>query len=217
MNVLIDFERSGVLREAFRALGHDAVSCDLEPADDGSPHHLQMDAFQALHVKPWDLVIAHPPCTRLANSGALRLYNGGKFDNGRDLQKWDEMERGALTFRRVFMEWRGRLCVENPIQHGHAMEIHACGRPTQIVQPWEFGDDASKATGLWLRGLPELRQTILIKPRVVEINGRRYARWANQTDSGQNRLGPSPNRARIRSQTYPGIAAAMAEQWTNLP
>lgn len=222
MNVLIACERSGVVREAFRRRGHNAYSCDLVSPDDDSAHHLVGDALKIIkggwRDRPWDLVIAHPPCTRLSNSGALRLYKGGKFENGRDIFKWDEMDRAALFFRQFFVvsaeSGVPKLCVENPIQHGHAYEAHACGKPTQIVQPWEFGDDASKATCLWLRNLPELRQTLLIKPRIViGANGRKYPRWANQTDSGQNRLGPSPNRAKIRAQTYPGIAEAMAEQW----
>lgn len=198
LNVLVACERSGVVREAFRRLGHNAWSCDMEPADDGSSHHITGDALEAIwnHSPMWDLVIAHPPCTRLSNSGALRLYRGGKFENGRDEAKWSEMERAALFFRRFFLEYSGPLCVENPIQHGHARELHGCGRPTQIIQPHDFGDDASKATGLWLRGLPELCPTRYVPPRIV--NGR--PRWANQTDSGQNRLGPEPTRAESGSR-----------------
>ncbi len=222
MNVLIACERSGVVREAFRRKGHDAYSCDLAPAEDGSPHHIQDDALKVMtrritsvsHII-WDLVIAHPPCTRLANSGSLRLYKDGKYANGRDWEKWQEMERGALFFRQFFILTPPgtKLCVENPIQHCHAREAHGCGKPTQIVQPYHFGDDASKATGLWLRGLPPLIMGNFHPGRYVEKNGRRLQRWSNQTDGGQNKLPPSPTRAIERSKTYHGIAEAMAEQW----
>lgn len=231
MNILIACECSGIIRTEFRKRGHNAYSCDLQAAEDSQEFHIQADALEIMkrgcemepgYFAPWDLVIAHPVCTRLANSGSLRLYKGGKFENGIDHWKMHEMWRAALFFRQFFVLPEGkpvpRLCVENPIQHIHAREAHACGRPTQIVQPWEFGEDASKATGLWLRGLPELKQTSLVPPRVViGANGRKYARWANQTDSGQNRLGPSDHRAADRSRTYKGIAEAMAEQWGNLP
>lgn len=239
MRVLIACERSGVLREAFRRRGHNAYSCDLASPDDGSGYHLTGDAIGIMRDGcPWDLVIAHPPCTRLANSGSLRLYKGGKFANGIDLVKWQEMEAGALFFRRFFVEYSGKLCVENPIQHSHAREAHGCGQPAQIIQPFHFGDDASKGTGLWLRGVPPLDETKYFPPRWVcqkckgvvppvaqkptacphcDVFGAKLLpRWGNQTDSGQNRLGPSPERAQIRSQTYRGIAEAMAEQWGNI-
>jgi hypothetical protein len=229
MNVLIACECSGVIRRAFRARGHNAYSCDLKPAEDESQFHFQKDALNVIKygrpmfsaesplcTVPWDLVIAHPICTRLANSGSLRLYKGGKFANGVDLLKFDEMHRAALFFREFFtvsaMFGVPRLCVENPIQHLHAREAHACGRPTQIIQPFNFGEDASKATALWLRNLPPLVNTKYFPPRIV--NGKR--RWGNQTDSGQNKLAPSEHRAADRSRTYEGIAEAMAQQWGTL-
>jgi len=252
LRVLVACECSGVVREAFRALGCDAWSCDLKLAEDGSPYHIQGDALNAIRRgcptdgRPWNLVIAHPPCTRLSNSGVLRLYIDGKKVNGRDSGKFDEMRRGARFFYSFFVAARlagSALCVENPVQHGHAMEAHGQGRPTQIIQPWQFGDDASKATGLWLRGLHCLRSLSSERwanPRYVcRACGNTYApgvgdawrdmkgsvrcnrcgelmlsRWANQTDSGQNRLAPSKHRAADRARTYTGIAQAMAEQWT---
>lgn len=256
MNVLIACERSGVLREAFRRRGHNAYSCDMEPADDASPYHIHGDALGALAGKirrvtfqpfgrspeVWDLVIAHPPCTRLCNSGVLRLYKGGKFDNGSDVLKWDEMNRAALFFRQFFVLPEGgprpKLCVENPVQHCHALEAHACGKPTQTIQPYDFGEDASKRTALWLRGLPRLTvpdnidycpprwvckecggvvapqiQKPTACPQCDKFGAKFLPRWANQTNSGQNKLGPSPDRGQLRAKTYSGIAAAMVEQW----
>lgn len=222
VNVLIACECSGVVREAFRALGHNAWSCDIKPAVDGLRFHLQGDALEVLRrgceiapgvFVPWDLVIAHPPCTYVCNSGVLRLYKGGKKINGIDLDRWAKMRDGAYFFDAIFRFYRGPLCVENPVMHGHAFDL--LSEPVQrtqrqTVQPHQFGDDASKATVLWLRGLPELLPTTHVAPRIVD--GKR--RWANQTDSGQNKLTPSPTRGAERAVTYPGIARAMAAQWT---
>jgi hypothetical protein len=222
MKILVAFERSGVVREAFRRRGHDAWSCDLAPPQDGSPHHIQGDAIAAIggrELRRWDLVIAHPPCTRLCLSGVLRLYRDGKKANGRDPVKWAEMLAAARLFRAVFDAHYDFLCVENPRQHGHAIAAHGCGAHDQTIQPHQFGEDASKATCLWLRGLPLLQPTHVqgddffarraVAPRMV--GG--LPRWSNQTDSGQNKLPPSEDRAILRAKTYSGIAEAMAEQW----
>lgn len=212
MRVLVACERSGVVRRAFAARGHEVWSCDLEPADDGSPMHLQGDVIALLYDPeevrydwrtgrrdraPWDLLIAHPPCTYLCASG----LHWNTRRPGREAHT-----ATALQFVRDLLDAPvARVCVENPVGR-----IGTAIRPAdQYVQPYQFGDDASKRTGLWLRGLPRLRPTAYVEPRMV--NGR--ARWANQTDSGQNRLGPSPERARVRAETYPGIARAMADQW----
>lgn len=219
LSVLIACECSGAIRREFRALGHQAYSNDLLPASDGSPYHLQMDALEALVRGPedggrWDLVIAHPTCTRLALSGSLRLYLGGKLANGPDPVKWAELDQAAAFFRQFFDQYSGPLCVENPHMHGHALT--RIGQPPgvvkQVVQPHEFGDDASKSTVLWLRGLPKLVKYAAnyVDPRMV--NGR--PRWANQTDSGQNRLPPSAGRAAARAVTYRGLAEQMAIQWS---
>ena len=208
MRVLIGCECSGTVREAFRARGHDAWSCDLLPAEDGSPFHYQADALEVLR-QPFDLLIAHPPCTRLCNSGVLRLYRGGKKANGIDPEKWREMLAGVVFFNALWRAPIKRKCLENPIMHGHAAQLIVAKR-SQIIQPWQFGEDASKTTGLHLEGLPLLQPTSKKSGRIV--NGRE--RWSNQTDSGQNRLGPSPTRAAERARTYPGIAAAMAAQWS---
>lgn len=218
MNVLIACERSGVVREAFNAYsGVHAVSYDLAPAEDGrTDFHIQGDAIDALRRREWDLVIAHPTCTFLCNSGSLRLYRGGKKANGLDVLRWYKMQEAAEFFRKFFTQYGGFLCVENPIMHGHARKIIGLDLvDRQNVQPYYFGDDASKATVLWLRGLPRLTyDPRKIHPgRRVSWKGHMVTRWSNQTDSGQNRLPPSPTRAMDRARTYPGLAAAMAAQW----
>lgn len=219
--VLVACERSGVVRDAFNLIpGVTAYSCDTAP-NEGGPHerHIRADVFSIINHRPkWDLVIAHPPCTRLCNSGVLRLYRGGKKANGIDPAKWIEMRKGAMFFRRFFTDYSGPLVVENPVMHGHARTYVGCEDcPTQTIQPYDFGADASKRTMLWLRGVPALTYTPsqrksgrwVVDPR----SGKIAERWANQTDSGQNRLGPSETRAIDRARTYPQIAAAMAAQW----
>jgi hypothetical protein len=201
VRVGIGFERSGIVREAFRALGHDAVSIDLAAAEDGSPYHIRGDFFTVIADMDLDLLICHPECRYLTNSGVLRLYLGGKKRNGRDKQRWGLMELAARQFRRIWDLPIKKLCIENPVMHGHAARIIGV-RHTQTIQPWMFGEDASKRTCLWLRGLPPLVPTDVLKK----------ARYANQTPSGQNKLGPSPERAMNRARTYPGIARAFT-QW----
>ena len=211
LRVLVGCETSGVVRHAFRELGHDAWSCDLLPAEDGSPFHIQadhdLDLIDMADNGTWDLGIFHPPCTRLANSGVLRLYRGGKKRNGKDPDKWEEMKRAARFFLALWNCKIPRVAIENPVQHGHAIrEINL--RYRQTIQPFEFGHPESKRTCLWLRGgLPPLVPT-----KVLRLPKRGY--WDNQTPSGQNKLSPSKDRAAKRARTYPGIADAMAEQWS---
>lgn len=199
MRVLVGCEESGVVRRAFRQRGHDAWSCDLLPAADDSSHHLQCDVLEVLGDR-WDLAIFHPDCTYLAASG----LHWNKRIPGRE-EKTEE----ALAFVRQLLEAPiERICLENPVGR-----IGTAIRPAdQYIQPHQFGHDASKRTGLWLKNLPLLVPTRHVPPRMV--NGR--PRWGNQTDSGQNRLGPSEDRWKIRSRTYEGIAEAMAEQWGSL-
>ena len=195
MKVLIACEYSGTVRDAFRAAGHDAMSCDLLPTDAPGPHYLG-DVRDVLG-DGWDLMIAHPPCTYLSVSGMHWTRRGV-----RDPQLTED----ALAFVRLLMDAPiPRIAIENPV----SMISTWIRKPEQIIQPWQFGHDASKKTCLWLQNLPPLRPTEIVEPRIV--NGRK--RWGNQTDSGQNRLGPSPDRWKIRSATYAGIAAAMAAQW----
>ena len=196
MRVLVACEYSGRVRDAFLALGHDAISCDLLPTDSPGPHH-QGDVLELLSRERFDLMVAHPPCTYLCSSG---LHWNTRIP-GRA-----ERTEEALAFVRALLSADiPRIALENP----NGCIGTRIRRADQVIQPWQFGADASKATGLWLKNLPKLQPTDIIPPRVV--NGRE--RWGNQTDSGQNRLGPSEERWKIRSETYPGIAAAMAAQW----
>lgn len=199
MRVLVACEYSGMVRDAFRRRGHQAVSCDLLPTDASGPHW-QGDVKDLLTSGCWDLMIAHPPCTYLSVSG-MHWTKRGLRD--------PQLTEDALDFVRLLMDAPiPRIAIENPI----SVISTRIGKPDQIINPYQFGHDASKKTCLWLKGLPPLQPTELVEPRIV--NGRK--RWGNQTDSGQNRLSPSDDRWKIRSATYPGIAAAMADQWGSL-
>ena len=172
------------------------MSCDLLPTDVPGPHY-QGDVQDILH-DGWDLMVAHPPCTYLSVSG-MHWTTRGLRD--------PKLTEDALDFVRLLMDAPiARIAVENPI----SVISSRIRPPDQIVQPYWFGHDASKKTCLWLKNLPPLAPTQMVAPRIV--NGR--ARWGNQTDSGQNRLGPKPDRWKERSKTYEGIAAAMAAQWS---
>lgn len=197
MRVLVACECSGVVRRAFAALGHDAWSCDIKAAEDGSSNHIQGDVLPVL-TQGWDMIIAHPPCTYLSVSGMHWTARG--------LRDPQLTEEALVFFRRLLDAPAPRVCVENPV----GITSTRIRPPDQWIQPYQFGDDASKRTGLWLRGLRRLVPTVRVAGRMV--NGRE--RWGNQTDSGQNRLGPSEKRAADRAVTYPGIAAAMAAQWS---
>ena len=201
MRVLIACEFSGVVREAFRKKGHEAYSCDLLPALDGSPYHYQIDVEKVL-LADWDLIIAHPPCTYLTVAGN-RYYHDRP-----------DLYNPAAAFATMFFSYSRKVCVENPV--GRLSTLFRA--PDQTIQPYEFGEDASKRTCLWLQGLPLLvkREDQRVTGRYVEYpsgSNRFVERWSNQTDSGQNRLGPSVDRSSIRSITYQGIANAFAEQW----
>ncbi len=198
MKVLVACEYSGRVRDAFLALGHDAMSCDLLPTDAPGPHY-QGDVQDVLGQR-WDLMIAHPPCTYLASSGLH--WNKRQPDRA---VKTEAALQFVMALLNAPIE---RIALENPI----GCISTRVRKPEQVIQPWQFGDDASKATCLWLKNLPPLKPTKLIPGRLV--NGKR--RWANQTDSGQNRLSPSADRWKKRSETYQGIAVAMADQWGSL-
>jgi len=193
LKVLVACEYSGTVRESFIRRGHYALSCDLLPADDNSPNHYQGNVLDILS-DDWDLMIAHPPCTYLAVSG----LHWNKRIEGR-AQKTEE----ALEFVRLLLDAPiPKIAVENPV----SCISTRIRKPNQIIQPWHFGDDASKKTCLWLKGLPPLVET-------NRLEGDDKTRRANQTPSGQNKLGPSADRWKIRSKTYQGIADAMADQW----
>lgn len=204
--VLIGCERSGVMRRAFDALGFDAWSCDLEPADDASNRHIRGNLLDHLD-DGWDLLaVMHPPCTILCNSGARWLYQGGRKDNGPDPVRWAALD-GAAAFYRACRE-RGnipRRALENPVMHEHAIRLTGRGR-TQFVQPWWFGDPFFKATGFELIGLPDLQPTNrLTPPRPGTAEHKEWSRI--------HRMPPGPDRARLRSETFPGLATAAASQW----
>lgn len=197
MRVLVACESSGEVRDAFLSRGNDAYSCDILPASHNPDRHIQCDVRRVLD-REWDLLIAHPPCTYLCSSG-MHWTTRGLRD--------PQLTEDALEFVLLLMNAPiDRICIENP--------VGAIGsrirKADQYIQPYEFGEDASKRTGLWLKGLPLLVGTDYVAPRMV--NGK--PRWRNQTDSGQNRLGPSADRWQLRSKTYRGIATAMAAQWS---
>ena len=196
MKVLVACEYSGTVRDAFIRAGHYALSCDLLPTDSLIGDHYQGNVLDILD-HGWDLMIAHPPCTYLCSSGL--------HWNKRRPERAQQTEE-ALDFVRLLMDAPiPKIAIENPI----GCISSRIRKPDQTIQPYQFGDDASKSTCLWLKGLPLLRPTQFVEPRIV--NGK--PRWANQTDSGQNRLPPSADRWKIRSETYVGIANAMAAQW----
>ena len=197
LRVLVACEYSGVVRRAFLARGCDAWSCDLLPSEDGSNRHIRGDARDLLH-DGWDLLmVAHPPCTRLCNSGVRWLHTPppGKTAGQMEL----ELREGAALFSAFWNAPIPRVAVENPVMHGHAKRlIENYAEPAQSVQPWQFGHGETKRTCLWLRGLPTLRPTNVVEGREQRVH----------------RMPPSPTRWKERSRFYPGIAAAMAEQWT---
>lgn len=205
MKVLIGYETSGVVRRAFAARGHDVWSCDLLPAEDGSNRHIVGDIRDILD-DGWDLLaVMHPPCTRLCNSGVRWLH---RPPTGKTVeQMWAELDEAAALFSACLNARRiPRRAVENPVMHRHARERIA-GIPTpQIVQPWWFGDPAFKATGLYLHGLPPLVATNrLVPPRPGTPE---HKAW-----SAVHRASPGPDRWKLRSRTFQGVADAMADQW----
>lgn len=215
MKVLIACERFGVIRDAFIKAGHDAMSCDLVDTLAPGPHYAG-DVRDILN-DGWDLMIAHPDCTYLTNSAAWAYKDGPYHQTVKTGTLVGAPRRAArveaLDFVRLLMAAPiPRIAIENPI----GAISSAIRKPDQIIQPYDFGDDASKGTCLWLKGLPLLNQTKRINGRIVIHNGKRVERWSNQTDSGQNKLSPSADRAMDRAKTYQGWADAMASQWGNL-
>lgn len=190
MKVLIACEESQTVCIAFRERGHEAYSCDIQDCSGGHPEwHIKDDAIKILYSQIWDLVITHPPCTRLANSGVRWLYE-------RNL--WKDLDEARLFFMQfVNYGMKGnKIAIENPIPHKYAK----LPSYSQIIQPWQFGHHESKATCLWLYGLLKLIPTDIVEGREQKI-------W---------KMPPSKDRSTLRSKTFPGIAAAMADQWSNL-
>lgn len=204
MRVLVACEFSGTVREAFNSIaGVYAMSCDLLPAEDGRlDFHHQGDVREILS-DGWDMMIAFPDCTYLCGSG-LHWNNRGRG--------WEETEKALQFVRELMAAPIKRIAIENPV----GLISTRIKPASQYIQPNWFGEDASKKTGLWLKNLPPLMPTKQIEGRLVEWpkgSGKFKRRWANQTDSGQNKLAPSENRWKDRARTYAGIARAMAEQW----
>ena len=196
MKVLVACEFSGIVRDAFIKRGHDAVSCDLLPTERPGPH-IQGDVLDVLG-DGWDMMIAHPPCTRLCNSGVMWLER-------RNL--WDDLMIGAGFFYDLLHANVSRIAVENPIPHKYAIE--QIGRKyDQIIQPYQFGHPERKATCLWLKNLPKLKSTKDVKAE-MEALPKSQSQRIHYTS-------PGPERAKIRSRTFQGIADAMAEQWGTL-
>jgi hypothetical protein len=185
MKVLVACEYSGIVRDAFLALGHDAMSCDLLPTDKDGPHY-QGDVLDILH-NAWDLMIAHPPCTHLAVSGARHF--AAKQASG--------VQQESLRFVRLLLDAPiNRIALENPI----SIISSKIRKPDQIIQPWQFGHGETKATCLWLKNLPKLIPTNIVDGREQRVH----------------KMPPSKNRWKLRSTTYQGIAKAMAEQWSEV-
>ncbi len=193
MRVLINCEKSGNIRREFRKRGHEAYSCDLEDSEDGG-EHIRADALEVIKIESWDLMIAHPPCRYLAVSGA-RWFETRQVEQRKAIYFFLALANAPIP----------RIAIENPV----SIMSTQWRKPDQIIQPWQFGHPEAKKTCLWLKGLPHLIHTNVLKPR----GGNPNRGWDNQTPSGQNKLGPSPTRSADRARTYMGIAEAMADQW----
>lgn len=202
VRVLVACEFSGVVRDAFNDFGHDAWSCDLLDTERPGKHYV-CDVLDVVD-KGWDLMVAHPPCTYLSVSG---LHWNKK--------RPERQAQTAAAYEFFMALWNApipRIAIENPV--GCMSTLWR--KPDQIIQPYEFGEDASKSTCLWLKGLPLLKPTGRFPGRWVLHKGKYVERWSNQTDSGHNKLPPSEDRWALRSVTYENIASAMAAQWRTL-
>ena len=194
MKILVACEYSGIVRDAFTSKGHDAWSCDILPTE--SPgNHFQGDVLEHLD-KGWDLMIAHPPCTHLAVSGA-RWFTEGK-------KPWS-LQEDALDFVRKLLDAPiDKIALENPV----SVISTKIKKPNQIIQPFEYGHDVTKRTCLWLKNLPNLKPTKIVKPDIVLVNGKKMSRMHYESFKL-----PSKERSKVRSKFYTGIAEAMADQW----
>jgi hypothetical protein len=196
MRVLVACEYSGVVRDAFLDRGHYAMSCDLLDCESlNSGDHYKGDVRDVLD-NGWDLMIAHPPCTFLTNSGVSWLH--------KKPERWAQLDDGAAFFKLLLDAPISRKCIENPIMHRYAVERIGC-RQAQVIQPWMFGHTEQKATGLWLHNLPLLVPTNNVRDQMMALPKNQRQRL--------HYLPPSADRWKIRSTTYAGIAKAMAEQW----
>ena len=197
MRVLVACEYSGTVRDAFARQGHDAWSCDVLPTDAPGKHH-QGDVLEILH-DGWDLLIGHPPCTYMTNSGVAWLH--------KDSDRWAKLDEAAAFFLALWNAPIPRIALENPVMHKYAKQRIGNISQAQTVQPWMFGHMEQKATCLWLKGLPRLEETNNVKAEMMRlpVNERQRLHY----------LPPSPDRWKLRSKTYQGLADAMADQWGN--
>lgn len=195
MKILVACEYSGTVRDAFIARGHNAMSCDILPTDKPGPHY-QGDVFDIIG-DGWDLMIAHPPCTYLTNSGVSWLH--------KDPTRWQKLDDGARFFAALLDADIPRIAIENPVMHKYAKERIGGRKQNQVIQPWMFGHTEQKATCLWLKGLPLLTPTNDVRAAMMQLPKNQRERL--------HYLPPSADRWKLRSTTYAGIAQAMAEQW----
>lgn len=201
MNILIACERSQVICKAFRKQGHNAFSCDIAPCDGDRPEwHYHCDVRELLTVK-FDLVIFHPECRYITNSGVRWFYPVEK-----NFARWHELKKACHFFNLRKKFNAEKVATENPIPHKYA--VQKIGFYDQLIQPWQFGDPKFKATCFWLKNLPPLKHTNVLTP---PTDPEERKRWAEV-----HRASPGPDRSRLRSVSYPGIAAAMADQWGSL-
>lgn len=232
LRVLVACEYSGTVRNAFLAEGHDAWSCDLRASEDGSNRHIRDDVRRVLQAERWDLlIVAHPPCTRLCNSGvrwlddpsAIRAERLGEDFNDDEREAWRTMtldqkratmrrklEDGAALFNELWTADVPHVACENPVMHKHARALIQDWRAPQYVQPWQFGDFQTKRTGLWLRGLEPLRVPY---PKLDDARRALGLPADAKPAANVHNASPSADRGKIRSAFFPAIAQAMAEQW----
>ena len=194
MDVLVGCEYSGVLTNALRKQGITAYSCDILPTEGNKEWHIQGDLIEVLHSKKWDALICFPPCTHLAVSGARHFH------------KKKEQQKEALEFVQTLLDYDCKyICLENPVG---IISTHI-KKPTQYVQPYEYGEPVSKKTGLWLKGLPKLQPSKIVQPEYIILkDGKRYSKWYYKTSCL-----PHKERSKARSKLFTGIAEAMAVQW----
>lgn len=202
MRVLVACEESQEVCKAFRALGHEAYSCDIEPCSGGHPEwHLQCDALEIIKMR-WDLIIAHPPCTYLTNAG-------NKWFKAEFKERFPDRENQREAAVQFFMSFWNADCPRVAIENPQGIMSSRFRKPDQYIEPYMFGDSEKKKTGLWLRGLPALAPTNVVEPIIIECaSGAREPRWHMETMHL-----PPKERSKVRSKTFPGIARAMAEQW----
>ena len=222
--ILIGFSRDAVSVSLLRSMGHQAWTCDLLPAD--HDFHIQGNVWHFIDDNwHWDWAVFHPMCTYLTTSAAwafedpdyekypeIGYHQRVKSDTLTGKVRRDARKLALMNFEKL-LDLPYPKAIENPARSYINKAIRP---PDQVIQPYQFGDDASKATGLWLDRLPPLEYTNRVPGRIVQHNGKWVERWANQTDSGQNRLTPSEDRWLERSKTYPGIAEAIALQWGSM-